>query len=76
MTEREYVAKCEGFKLKRAMDLENVRWNMWASLNSMRDKDSFIRQPKDIIRIPLIDGPEITMSKSDIKAMFEKMTPK
>lgn len=76
MTERDYVAMCEGFKLKRAMDLDNIRWQMWASYNSMRDKNNFIKSPKDILKIPLVDGTEVLPTKEEIKAMFDRLTPK
>jgi hypothetical protein len=74
MTERDYVAKCEGFKLAEAKEWERTRLINFFQFNSMTTKA--ILNPKQLYRIPLIDGKDITMTTEEKDELFKMLTPK
>lgn len=74
MTEKEYVNKCEGFKLKQAKEWEHTRMINFFQYNSMTTKP--ITDPKQLYRITEIDGEEVKMSKEEMDDLFKALTPK
>lgn len=74
MTERDYVAFCNGYKLREARDWERTRILAMFSYNSMSTKP--ISDPKKLFKIPAIDGEEVKLTTQDIKEMFAELTPR
>ena len=72
-TQREYAELLEGYELKRQIELDAIRWH--ATIVA-RVGGAKVKRPKDLMKLPLIDGQRDEVTMADMVALMKELKAK